>query len=50
MNGRKHVDGINAITFCLSVAESWQWTEWISVGDSWFGSVNSVKELINKNG
>ena len=51
MATKEHVDRVGATTAtCLRLTEPWKGTGRIVVGDSWFGSVKSAKELLEANG
>ena len=49
--GKNHVNKIGQTSACcLRSTKPWQGTGRIVIVDTWFESVNSAKELINKNG
>ena len=51
MQYKDYVDDFGATTACcLRLTDPWKGTGRLVIGDSWFGSVNSVAELMNKNG
>ena len=48
---KSYMDEIGATTACcLRLTEPWKGTGRVVTGDTWFGSVNSVAEQMNKNG
>ena len=49
MKYKRYMDRVAATTACcLRLPESWKGTGKAVIGDSWFGSVNSLAELMNK--
>ena len=51
MTNKPFVNEVGATTAtCLRLTAPWKGSGRVVVGDSWFGSVNSVKELWNRNG
>ena len=48
---RGYMDEVGATTACcFRITETWKGTGRVVIGHSLFGSVNSVAELMNKNG
>ena len=51
MKYKRYVNEVGATTACcLRLTEPWKGTGRVVISDSWFGSVNSVIELMNRNG
>ena len=51
MASKDHVDRVGATTAaCLRLTDPWKGSGRIVVGDSWFGSVKSARELLETNG
>ena len=51
MKYKRYLDEVGGTTTCcLRLTEPWKETGKVIIGDSRFGSVNSVGELKNKNG
>ena len=46
MKYKRYMDRVAAC--CFRLPESWKGTGKAVIGDSWFGSVNSLAELMNK--